>query len=406
VTTAVYTATDNGTIPDPVFRKIGEDWVIYGPASKVSPGPVSVRKKDGTFKEINVRKVSKEFPDPHGKYPADVPFVFGYYGWPKRRKPQASPAGGNGNGSQVPAEKPGPVPEPKPKPWEEPGWSGFPPAPKPEPEKKPEPAPAPKAEVKTEEPAPAAPAAAPEPVPVLEEILDLLAAELPVLLVGPAGAGKTTLAFLAAERLGRPAHLVSLSGGSSEASLLGRSLPDSSGAWTYRETPFVHAYEQGGVAILDELDAADPNAILAINAALTNGHLPLPARHENPVAKRHPGFAVVACANTWGSGADRQYVGRNQLDEAFLDRFRAGMVHVDYDRELEAKILPDPEIAADLWRIRDRVAALKIRRVVSTRFFAAAAKLHARGWDRARIVTKLTLAWTPDEIARVGVVRA
>jgi MoxR-like ATPase len=188
--------------------------------------------------------------------------------------------------------------------------------------------------------------------------------------------------------------------------LLGRSLPDATGAWTYRETPFVRAYEQGGVAILDELDAADPNAILAINAALTNGHLPLPARHENPVAKRHPDFAVVACANTWGSGADRQYVGRNQLDEAFLDRFRAGMVHVDYNRELEGKILPVPEIAAELWRIRDQVAALKIRRVVSTRFFAAAAKLHARGWDRARIVTKLTLAWTPDEIARVGVVRA
>jgi cobaltochelatase CobS len=39
-------------------------------------------------------------------------------------------------------------------------------------------------------------------------------------------------------------------------------------------------------------------------------------------------------ANTFGTGADRQYVGRNQLDESTLDRFRIGQIERDYDSEI------------------------------------------------------------------------
>ena len=47
---------------------------------------------------------------------------------------------------------------------------------------------------------------------------------------------------------------------------------------------------------------------------------------------------ILAAANTWGRGGDQQYVGRNQLDAATLDRFVLSTLHVDYDTDLERDI--------------------------------------------------------------------
>jgi hypothetical protein len=47
----------------------------------------------------------------------------------------------------------------------------------------------------------------------------------------------------------------------------------------------------------------------------------------------HPDFRFVSTANTWGHGADRQYVGRNPLDAATIDRF--WQMDWDYDEQLE-----------------------------------------------------------------------
>jgi hypothetical protein len=53
--------------------------------------------------------------------------------------------------------------------------------------------------------------------------------------------------------------------------------------------------------------------------------------------ERHKDFICIAAANTFGMGANRVYVGRNQLDAATLDRF----VPFDWpvDEELEASFV-------------------------------------------------------------------
>ena len=117
----------------------------------------------------------------------------------------------------------------------------------------------------------------------------------------------------------------------SESQILGRLVPaGENGQFVFLSTQFLDAYENGGVFLFDEIDAADPNVLLVINSALANGHLSVPSRHEKPTAARHPDFICIAAANTFGHGADRQYVGRNQLDESTLDRFRIGTVPMDY----------------------------------------------------------------------------
>ena len=97
------------------------------------------------------------------------------------------------------------------------------------------------------------------------------------------------------------------------------------------------------------------------------------------------------------------YVGRNQLDESTLDRFRIGQVVMDYDRELEKSLLGDRVLLTWLWEIRSKAAECQLRRVVSTRFIAKAAVMHAAGWSAGRIVGQLVCGWTQDEKSKVGV---
>jgi hypothetical protein len=97
-------------------------------------------------------------------------------------------------------------------------------------------------------------------------------------------------------------------------------------------TAFRKAFEFGGVFLFGETDASMPGALLAFNTALANGWMDFP----DGVVQKHPDFRVVADANTFGTGADRLYVGRNQLDAASLDRY--AVLDWPYDEALEAAL--------------------------------------------------------------------
>lgn len=219
-----------------------------------------------------------------------------------------------------------------------------------------------------------------------------VAAGVNVMLVGPAGSGKTTAAAKVAEALGLPFYGTGAI--NSEYKLTG--FIDAQGRIV--STAFRKAFEFGGVFLFDEYDGSLPGATLPFNAALANDWMDFP----DGCVKRHPDFRVIAGANTFGTGADRQYVGRNQLDAASLDRF--AMLDWPYDEALESAILgaPAPQNAPvpasispvpgeeahglairflDRTRkVRKAVDELKVRHVVSPRAAQAGAKLLAAGW--------------------------
>ena len=233
------------------------------------------------------------------------------------------------------------------------------------------------------------------------EILDLAAQRMEILMIGPAGCGKSHLAEQIAQGLGLRFGSITCSAGMSEGQITGRLIPTGEGGrFEYQRSQFVEFYEEGGVFLLDEIDA---NVLLVINQALANGHLPVPNRTDNPQAKRHPDFVLIAAANTFGNGANRMYVGRNQLDEATLDRFRIGQVVMDFDQDLEKSILVDGDLLRQLWNIRRAVNDCQLRRVVSPRFIAKAATMQAAGWDDEKIIGQLVCGWTQDERSKVGV---
>ena len=222
-----------------------------------------------------------------------------------------------------------------------------------------------------------------------------VAARVNVMLVGPAGSGKTTAVEKVAKALGLQFYATGAV--SSEYKLTG--FIDAQGRVV--STAFRKAFEFGGLFLFGETDASMPGALLAFNTALANDWMDFP----DGVVKKHPDFRVVADANTFGTGADRQYVGRNKLDAASLDRY--AVIEWGYDEALEASLVgaqapkgcPVPQSIKPLsegeaqaqainWlgrvqKIRKAVQDLKVLHVVSPRATINGSKLLAAGWSWA-----------------------
>lgn len=160
-----------------------------------------------------------------------------------------------------------------------------------------------------------------------EALLRIASQRVHTWLVGPAGSGKTSAAHAVATALGLTFRAKSVGPQTSESSLLGYN--DANGR--YVRTPLRDAYEHGGVFLLDEVDAGNPGVLVVINNLTANGSCGFP---DNGDVKRHEDFVLIAGANTIGQGADRQYVGRQQIDAATLDRFV--FLPWDYDARIEA----------------------------------------------------------------------
>jgi len=194
------------------------------------------------------------------------------------------------------------------------------------------------------------------------------------LLVGPAGSGKTTLATQIAKALDLEFYMTAAVQDATE--LLGYERPHNG---EMRMTMFRLAYEFGGVFLFDELDASNANALVSFNAALDNGFCPFPDK----VVKMHPDFICIAAANTFGNGADRLYVGRNELDAATLERFT--VLNFNYDERLEMELSTNHDWTRYVQAIRAEVSKRKIRHIVSPRASFRGAELIALGdtWEEA-----------------------
>lgn len=167
-----------------------------------------------------------------------------------------------------------------------------------------------------------------------ETILKYVAMNEPVMLSGSAGTGKNVIAKQVAEALGLDFYFSNAV--TQEYKITGYG--DANGE--YVKTQFFDAFTKGGLFLLDEMDASCPEALIVLNCAIANGYFDFPVIGR---MEAHPNFRVMANANTYGTGATMEYVGRNQLDGATLNRF--AIVEVDYDKRIEDNVCPDIDIA-------------------------------------------------------------
>ncbi len=184
-----------------------------------------------------------------------------------------------------------------------------------------------------------------------------------VMLVGGAGSGKTFMAQqmhkALAKMLEQDDYQFGMSGAMHQAwNVTG--YMDANG--NYVETTFVKCFRDGGLFLFDEIDGSNPQALVALNASLENQFADFPCG----VVKRHPNFRLIACANTYGKGADREYVGRNQLDGATLDRFKP-ILDFDYDISLERAVSPNENFTKVVQTLRKAKDDMRIRKIISMR---------------------------------------
>lgn len=207
-----------------------------------------------------------------------------------------------------------------------------------------------------------------------ENLIKIVLTGQPVVLVGPAGTGKSHAAEAVATTLDLQFYAMSVGAQTSKSDLIGYMDANKN----YQTTAFRQAYEDGGLFLLDEIDAGNSNVLIQLNAALANGYMSFPDK----MVRRHEKFRFIASANTFGSGANRQYVGRNQLDAATIDRFAFLQWNIDARVEESLAIGKYGNAWLDCVRhARKFVEEQELRVVVSPRATQRGSLLLAAGLD-------------------------
>lgn len=188
-----------------------------------------------------------------------------------------------------------------------------------------------------------------------DEVLYYVHSKIPVLMVGPAGSGKTHIAVSCAKLLDVPCYSISVNEQTSKSDFLGYT--DANGQIV--KTNFRKAYEEGGVFVIDEIDAGNPNILTVINSALSNDMCPFPYG----MVDKHKDFVCICTANTFGEGESLQYIGRNILDAATRDRFAT--IFISYSDYIEKTMIPTYRNL--LVELRNHFTAKNANVVISTR---------------------------------------
>ena len=208
---------------------------------------------------------------------------------------------------------------------------------------------------------------------------------LPVLLKGPTGCGKTRFVAHMAARLGRPLHTVACHDDLSAADLIGRYLLKG-GETVWVDGPLTRAVREGAICYLDEVVEARKDVTVVLHP-LTDDRRILPIDRTGEELEAAPGFMLVASYNP----------GYQNILKTLKPSTRQRFVAMEFDfpaPDLETRIVVQEtgigaDRAAALVRLAGKLRALKgqdIEEGVSTRLVIYAATLIAGGMPVERAI--------------------
>ena len=218
--------------------------------------------------------------------------------------------------------------------------------------------------------------------------------QLPMLVKGPTGCGKTRFVQHMAARLRRPLYTVACHDDLTAADLVGRHLIGDSGTY-WSDGPLTRAVREGAICYLDEVVEARKDTTVVLHP-LTDDRRILPLERTGETLQAPPEFMLVVSYNP----------GYQNLLKGMKPSTRQRFVALSFDfpeAELETEVLIgesgiDRQTAARLVQLAGSLRSLKnhdLEEGASTRLLVYAATLIGSGMDyrdacRAALVEPLT----------------
>lgn len=205
-----------------------------------------------------------------------------------------------------------------------------------------------------------------------------VAHDLPALIKGPTGCGKTRFVEYMAQELNRPITTISCHDDLTAADLIGRHLISPDGTY-WQDGPLTRAVRNGGICYLDEIIEARKDTTVVLHS-LTDHRRELHIERTGEVIKAHKDFVLVVSYNP-----SYQNVMKG-LKPSTRQRF-VGMSFDYPETEKEIEILVheskiDQETASQLVKLATdirRLTDLDLKAAVSTRLLIYTGKMLTSG---------------------------
>lgn len=154
---------------------------------------------------------------------------------------------------------------------------------------------------------------------------------MPVLLIGESGTGKTSAIRYLANETKNGLRRVNLNGGTTADELVGRLLINDKGTY-WVDGVLTEAMRKGEWIVLDEINAALPEVLFVLQSVLDDdGYLVLTEKDDKEIVHKHKDFRIFATCNP------PEYAGTKEMNKALLSRF-AICINADFPppaKELE-----------------------------------------------------------------------
>lgn len=203
---------------------------------------------------------------------------------------------------------------------------------------------------------------------------------LPMLIKGPTGCGKTRFIEYMGEQLNREVYTVVCHDDLSAADLVGRHLIDENGTF-WQDGPLTKAVRNGGICYLDEIIEARKDTTVVLHS-LADYRRVLPIDRTGELIEAHPNFMLVVSYNP---GYQNVLKGMKPSTKQRFISMEFGYPKSEIEKEVIIKESGVARsIASKLVAIASEIRNLSdtdIQEAVSTRLLIYAAKLIVKGFD-------------------------
>lgn len=159
--------------------------------------------------------------------------------------------------------------------------------------------------------------------------------DLPVLLIGETGTGKTSIVREQAKAYGKEVSRFSITGETTVDEFVGK-YELSNGKTVWKDGILLDAMKNGKWLVCDEVNVALPEILFVLHSLLDDDHFVTVTNHNGEVVKPHKDFRFFATMNP-----PEEYAGTKELNKAFQSRF-AIILNLHYPpASIEAKIVSD-----------------------------------------------------------------